>query len=780
MSASLRSSASACIRRGANRSVLPAAVAALVALLCVLAAAPAAEPMWRAKAPASSFVPDWSRADQTDARATGRFLERVWPRLRDASESLNARLKAKTGQVYSGPMSPAERAGGVVCFPLKAEQVLPWYAVPTPEQVQQRTFRTFAARGQSEAVCVAVHALKDVKAVAVTCGDLTGPAGAKIPASAVTVRLSLSWTIDPRGRGRSIHARQMVLLKTDGWDIPRGRTYEWVVDAHVPADAKAGVYRGKIAVRASGKTAAEFDLELEVLPFALTDNGCRWGAFMTVNPAYATEAWCDLNARYGLNTLAWWNLDDPKLNWTWDGCRREETVLSKLRYADGTILSAKDVARLPEWLLKRWDGTFLTFRLPEVVGLPREHAARAPFYKKPLKLKPALGEVPPEQAKWICYDRPGMLSNFANESVESVRFLKDDAFAAFDRGMKRLKEYGFAGPITWFGSGGPTVPWEIRLVAQRFGPKYTRAGWKWRRAVTEENTNHTWYLANAAIAKTLDHARRELGWPEVVWCPCDESFQYRGVSGRSVPNMMGEMMPYVRRHAPGFRVYTVVWHKEHNWKGMWQCAVLQRDAKDSAGRDSTIYGPFQVICTNCPNDLDRKLTWDAGGEYWTYTFVISALPEFGRTRFAYGFTGARHYSAVVYGFADTDRTHDLAADEDVLKSHWITGQYTLNYYLGGGEAGEGTIRHALASHQALACRAGATDRKYVETLRKHAHESGSAEDIAFLAALPARIDRIGAAGRGGVDDFTAELTDESAVEKLRREIAMRIKALAGR
>ena len=227
----------------------------------------------------------------------------------------------------------------------------------------------------------------------------------------------------------------------------------------------------------------------------------------------------------------------------------------------------------------------------------------------------------------------------------------------------------------------------------------------------------------------------------------------------------------------------VVWHKEHNWKGLWQCAVLQRDAQEESGRDSSVYGPFQVICTNCPNDVDRKVTWDAGGEYWTYTFVISTLPEFGRTRFAYGFTGARHYSAVVYGFADTDSPHDLAQDEDVLKSQWITGQYTLNYYLagdGGKDSPQRTIAYALASHQALACRAGATDRKYVETLRKHAHEKGSAEDIAFLEALPGRIDRIGGAGRGGTDDFTAELKDESAADKLRREIAMRIKTLMGR
>jgi hypothetical protein len=70
-----------------------------------------------------------------------------------------------------------------------------------------------------------------------------------------------------------------------------------------------------------------------------------------------------------------------------------------------------------------------------------------------------------------------------------------------------------------------------------------------------------------------------------------------------------------------------------------------------------------------------------------------------------------------------------------------------------------------------------TDRKYVETLRRLAYEKKSAEDIAFIQALPARIDAIGGAGKGGADDFTAVLKDESAVERLRREIAERIKRL---
>ncbi|MCD6365160.1 MAG: hypothetical protein J7M14_04720, partial [Planctomycetes bacterium] len=406
---------------------------ALLAAICGLAApqAQAHEAMWRARGPATAFSADWSKADQADAAATRVFLEQVWPKLKQVSSRLDAKLRSGAG-LYAGPRSEAEKAAGVVCFPLRVEQAVASHAVPTARQVAGRKFDIYAARGQSEAVCVGVHATRDVKKVAVACSELVGPG--TIPASATTVRLSLSWTFEPRGRGKYAN-RQMVLLNVPAWDIEAGTTREWVIDVHVPADAKAGKYAGKITVTVAGRKAAEFDLSLEVLPVTLSDNGCRWGAFMTPNPAKTTNAWCDLNARYGVNTLAWWNLDSPQLNWTWDGCKRVETILARLRNADGSSASGQ-MKTMPPWIRKRWDGAFITFELDEVLGLPRDREARAPFYKKPLKLRADLGELTARQASLICYDRPGMASNFEPGSIDSVTFQRDEALAEFDAGMK--------------------------------------------------------------------------------------------------------------------------------------------------------------------------------------------------------------------------------------------------------------------------------------------------------------------------------------------------------
>ncbi|PCJ51605.1 MAG: hypothetical protein COA79_25760 [Planctomycetota bacterium] len=737
-----------------------------------------ADEMWKAKAPNTDHVADWSKADKRDREATDYFLKNIWPKLRKVSEKLHGQISDKTGLSYNGKMSEREKKAGVVVFPLKIEATLPWYAVPTEKQIASRKVILYAAQGQSEAFAIAVHSFtKEVK-VTVVPGDLKGPG--TISSKSISSRFSLSYSMIPRSR-KKVATRQMILLNVDSWKIPKNRTYEWVIDVHVPADAKTGLYKGPVKVMADGIEVASIELTFEVLPIKLSDNGCRWGSFMTPQPGNITEAWCDINSRYCANSLAWWNLDNPNLTWKWDGIKRKPLVLAKLRYANGKILSKKDKAKLPTWIQKRTDGPYVVFTEEEVTGLPIGAEARRAYCKKQLKMKASLGNITPELAAWVCYDRPGNSSNFNKDSIKSIAFEENDDFKRFDKGMKLLKKHGFAGPITWFGAGGPTVPWETRVLSQRFGVKYSRAKWKWERAVTPKNSNHVWYLANAAIAKSLHEARKKHDWPEIVWCPCDESFQYKGVTGRAVPNMIAEMMPYVRMYAPDTRIYQVVWHtKKDNWKGIWQCGVMQKLKKTKKGKTSQIYGPYNVICTNCPNDLDRKTTWESGGEYWVYTFITATVGKFYSNRFAFGLNGARHSAALIYNFADTSRIHNITTETDILKSHWITGQYNLNWYFAKDPKKIRQADLALASHAMLACRSGMVDRKYIETLRRLAYKKKSIDDIAFLEKLPTAIDKLGGAGKGGVDDFTAEITDENGVDKLRREIALRIKKLLSR
>ena len=53
---------------------------------------------WRAKAPATSFVADWSQANARDREAAQLFLKSVWPKLKDASATYPAQITATTGR----------------------------------------------------------------------------------------------------------------------------------------------------------------------------------------------------------------------------------------------------------------------------------------------------------------------------------------------------------------------------------------------------------------------------------------------------------------------------------------------------------------------------------------------------------------------------------------------------------------------------------------------------------------------------------------------------------
>ncbi|MFH0937681.1 MAG: hypothetical protein V1899_00115 [Planctomycetota bacterium] len=51
----------------------------LLVLLLLAGGTLPAEEMWRPKAEATSFVPNWSSADKADGEATDFFLKNIWP-----------------------------------------------------------------------------------------------------------------------------------------------------------------------------------------------------------------------------------------------------------------------------------------------------------------------------------------------------------------------------------------------------------------------------------------------------------------------------------------------------------------------------------------------------------------------------------------------------------------------------------------------------------------------------------------------------------------------------
>jgi len=250
-----------------------------------------------------AFVPDWRAAEEIDAKATRRFLERYWPKLRASHDAGN----------QGGPpdgLTAEEKAAGVVVFPADyIRETLP-SKVPTPAERKFSAMSLFAARGESEPFVVGVRTLGKAAAVSIETTDLTGPAG-RIAAADVTSRLCLAWESDHyRGRGKwGKRMQQVVMLKPPegAWRFPPNYAMTYWVDVHVPVAAKAGAYEGKITVKAGGKIAKAIDVTVEVLPLGLKTNNFHAGAYRVTYNIWAGgftghyEPMMEMDSRYGYN-----------------------------------------------------------------------------------------------------------------------------------------------------------------------------------------------------------------------------------------------------------------------------------------------------------------------------------------------------------------------------------------------------------------------------------------------------------------------------------------------
>jgi hypothetical protein len=121
--------------------------------------------------------------------------------------------------------------------------------------------KMFAAPGEYEPVSFALRPHDRLPNVMIKGGDLKGDAGT-IPAANVRVQSVEGY-----------HGKGADLLMDLGhpWNMAGMSKELFWVTVKVPADAKAGTYKGEVAVTSDEKPVAKLDLEVEVLPIALED-----------------------------------------------------------------------------------------------------------------------------------------------------------------------------------------------------------------------------------------------------------------------------------------------------------------------------------------------------------------------------------------------------------------------------------------------------------------------------------------------------------------------------
>jgi hypothetical protein len=157
-----------------------------------------------------------------------------------------------------------------------------------------------AARGERQAAQIGLYPLADVKNLAVAPGNLRGPGGAEIPASAVRVRMVRNF-LKREGQSRKGDLLPYILMDFRTLDLKAGRTRGIWLTVQVPEDAVPGKYAGVLAIGPAGESSAvaSIPIRLTVHPFQLDKirditvsvTGSTAGAFTHLHPDLKQRWW---------------------------------------------------------------------------------------------------------------------------------------------------------------------------------------------------------------------------------------------------------------------------------------------------------------------------------------------------------------------------------------------------------------------------------------------------------------------------------------------------------
>ncbi|MGC8643342.1 MAG: DUF4091 domain-containing protein [Isosphaeraceae bacterium] len=147
-----------------------------------------------------------------------------------------------------------------------------------------------AARNEWESFQILIRSTVPVRSLTIDPGDLTGPLGSRLPASAARIYRQHQFEITTASaRNKSFKAGwypdALIPLRhpTTGallsgarfaavpFDLPADQTHGFLVDLHIPADARPGDYHGVYRVKGERQDAIEIPVSLRVWNFVLPD-----------------------------------------------------------------------------------------------------------------------------------------------------------------------------------------------------------------------------------------------------------------------------------------------------------------------------------------------------------------------------------------------------------------------------------------------------------------------------------------------------------------------------
>ncbi len=158
--------------------------------------------------------------------------------------------------------SDADKKNGYVAF--AREVMKPVYYNDTPFKSELgRPVAADAFAGEYAPMALALCPLQDLGKVTVSAGDLTCAAGT-IPASAIDVGYVSYRLARVTGDGTVYSINPRYVMPTNTVEMPKDTVRRFWLTARVPADAKPGLYKGKLTIKPEKGQASEMPVELRI------------------------------------------------------------------------------------------------------------------------------------------------------------------------------------------------------------------------------------------------------------------------------------------------------------------------------------------------------------------------------------------------------------------------------------------------------------------------------------------------------------------------------------
>jgi hypothetical protein len=204
----------------------------------------------------------------------------LWPVMREAEgqaflEQLTAQRRASFPAKDITPppanampeLPPEARTNGFFLFaPHWSEGIYPT-TIPRPEWLKSEV-RAAAALGQFESFTVAVYPLRDLSRCRMSVSDLTGPGGARLPASAVEVQVMRYMELQS-GMGPNYETVAYLPLKWERLPVDAGMPRAWWFTLKAPPGTRPGEYAGRVTFEAANAPAGSMAVRFRVYPFEL-------------------------------------------------------------------------------------------------------------------------------------------------------------------------------------------------------------------------------------------------------------------------------------------------------------------------------------------------------------------------------------------------------------------------------------------------------------------------------------------------------------------------------